>query len=1027
MRSHESKLLKGEYRMSANTNFRPRGSALLSAAISSCLALAANAQQATPAPASSASLDEVVVTGFRASLIDALERKRDSEQQIESITAEDIGKFPDQNIAESLQRLPGIQINRSGGQGTSVLIDGLRQNLVTLNGETFLTGKEFFVTGEGSGGGAGANSQYSSLQSIPSEQVGGVDVIKSPTAANTEGGMGGIIDLKTRAPLAQSMGFNLAGNVRGTDAADSEGGMTPVVSLVAGYKFSEDFGINVGFSYLDEDTHTKQYQAQNRAAWRITNSAQNGNYVGSPVVGTLSTIGQRYIVPQYGYFSDIEDTRQTIGATLGAEWRWSDGIKSTFNWFYTQEEGENTTYSSKTWFNGQGANPGSLFPAIDPSKPYSIDGNGVVQSASFMANGAENATLFQGTSSEANNFQLLTTFDNGGNVSGAVNVSYSAASSDYQAAAADTEQGAYGAFGGTGFIRPTAPGCNNGGSSCVGGNHGYTFDWNNGGTSGLPSISYPNAYGVSNVLSNTAYTLFKSNWAWANMTDQDTFAIKGDLKYSPAFAEGLVLHTGLRLAGRDVDQTFGRYLINGANPYGIGGVGAGTAAGNCCIAAGQSGTWLYYSDPGYATIPYSTGVSAPGQVRIYNNFAAGPIAVKDAAAGGLTNPATFLNSVWTQAGVPNNTQRFFKDNISSFQIEEQTTALYFIASVGKPSDAYHIDAGVRVVATDLEVNNAQTAAVQTWYGTASWNGVNANDVPVSNSRDYIDVLPSLNFRLDLSDTQKIRMGAARVMSPQNLFQLGTGNSYNFTRGTDGPGGQARYFFATGSSGNPDLDPYRASQFNVSYENYIAEGAVVSAAFFYKDVDNFVEVQAIPTLVMDDFGGTTGNVNQPVNAGDGEIYGVELGGQYAFDSGFGFSANYTWSQSKSNQETAFDDELPIPGVSENSFNVTAFYERAGFSARLAYSWRSEAVNDSLVGATFSFPDQTGTQKVYGVYSADYGQLDAQVSYDFSEHFGVFASGNNLTNEALHTYLQYPNQPFTYEESGTRFFVGVKGKL
>jgi iron complex outermembrane recepter protein len=63
----------------------------------------------------------------------------------------------------------------------------------------------------------------------------------------------------------------------------------------------------------------------------------------------------------------------------------------------------------------------------------------------------------------------------------------------------------------------------------------------------------------------------------------------------------------------------------------------------------------------------------------------------------------------------------------------------------------------------------------------------------------------------------------------------------------------------------------------------------------------------------------------------------------------------------------------------------------------------------------------------VYSADYGQLDAQVSYDFSEHFGVFASGNNLTNEALHTYLQYPNQPFTYEESGTRFFVGVKGKL
>jgi len=84
------------------------------------------------------------------------------------VAPEDIGKMPDNNVAESLQRLPGVQIDRSGanGQGTSVLIDGLRQNLVTLNGDVFLTGKEFYVSGEASGGGAGANSQYGSLQSI---------------------------------------------------------------------------------------------------------------------------------------------------------------------------------------------------------------------------------------------------------------------------------------------------------------------------------------------------------------------------------------------------------------------------------------------------------------------------------------------------------------------------------------------------------------------------------------------------------------------------------------------------------------------------------------------------------------------------------------------------------------------------------------------------------------------------------------------------------------------------------------------
>src|ERR1700684_1312827 len=116
----------------------------------------ANAQQAPPTPAPAASkpdaaqnssdqLTEVIVTGYRASLQTALDEKRNSDLPIESVAPEDIGKMPDQNVAESLQRLPGIQIDRAGGQGTAVLIDGLRQNLTTLNGDLFMTGREFYV------------------------------------------------------------------------------------------------------------------------------------------------------------------------------------------------------------------------------------------------------------------------------------------------------------------------------------------------------------------------------------------------------------------------------------------------------------------------------------------------------------------------------------------------------------------------------------------------------------------------------------------------------------------------------------------------------------------------------------------------------------------------------------------------------------------------------------------------------------------------------------------------------------------
>ena len=136
---------------------------------------------------------------------------------IESVAAEDIGKMPDQNVAESLQRLAGVQIDRSGGQGTSVLIDGLRQNLTTLNGDVFLTGKEFYVAGVGASGGGGANAQYGSLEGIPSEEIGGIDVYKNPKATLTEGGLGGIIDLRSRDPLAGPDGLPCPASLPGGD------------------------------------------------------------------------------------------------------------------------------------------------------------------------------------------------------------------------------------------------------------------------------------------------------------------------------------------------------------------------------------------------------------------------------------------------------------------------------------------------------------------------------------------------------------------------------------------------------------------------------------------------------------------------------------------------------------------------------------------------------------------------------------------------------------------------------------------
>jgi iron complex outermembrane receptor protein len=315
----------------------------------------------------------------------------------------------------------------------------------------------------------------------------------------------------------------------------------------------------------------------------------------------------------------------------------------------------------------------------------------------------------------------------------------------------------------------------------------------------------------------------------------------------------------------------------------------------------------------------------------------------------------------------------------------------------------------------------------TFVGTASWNGVNANDVAFESKRTYTDVLPSFNFVLNATETQKLRFGAARVVAPQNLNDVGRGLQYRFTRAPDGPNGEVRFKFDGGTAGNAQLDPFRASQFNLAWENYFADSGLISVGAFYKAVDNFVTTANIPTFVTDGLGGTTANVASLVNGGSGTIKGLEVGGQYAFGNGFGFQANYTRSDSDSTQTSSFASHLPIPGVSKNSFNAIVYYERFGFSGRLAYAWRDKAVNSSGVGSSFNFQDLYGNPKTYTIYSAPYGQLDGQVGYDFGPHFGIVASVVNLTNEKQHTYLQWKNEPFTYDDTGRRFFFGVKGKL
>jgi TonB-dependent receptor len=1018
------------------------------------------------------SMETVTVTGFRASLATALNTKQNSNLQMESVASEDIGKMPDQNVAESLQRLPGVQIARDQGKGTRVLINGLRQNLTTLNGDVFLTGKEFYVSGEAANAGGGSNAQYSSMEGIPSEEIGGVDIYKTPNASLTEGGMGGIINLKTRDPLAAALGLSVTAALRGTSTSYSSlARLTPNATLVASYKPSNVFAITGSISYDNVDTRTREYEAYNRSPWVIGNTAVKG-YTGATALNASNgetNISKSYLSPEYGYFSDLYGQNRTVGATLGAAWNVSDSIQTSINYFYSHISDKQTNFSNKVGFNGSGVasnTPGSGMPGINADKPYTIDDNGIVESASFYLQGAETATLLQRQNSDAHNIQWHTSFDNGGPLTATLDVSYAHANAKLRAAQQDIEHGYYSAQGQSTSAAPTAPGCNNFSPSCAAGagNPAIGLDWNNGGDDGLPTATFTGNY--ADVLSNPNYALFKSAWAWANASRQEQDAIRASVVYKPGFLKGVdgSITGGIRVAQRNVWQDFGRYLIDGRDVN-------GNYINNCCYAGGN-GPGLYYQDPGYAAIPWDTAVSNPSLALTTKSFMFGNMIVKNPVTGGMANPETFLNTIWNQAAnvptntpsaivsgntvtpcagstdpacsvaaktkVPNNSEALYVDTLSSFKVHEATQSFYLMGDIGTKDKGFHINAGVRVVLTSQSVSGATSAPTVYSAGTATWNGVNSNNIPFTQVKHSVDILPSFNLTLYPTDDQIIRLSAARVVSPADLFNLGLGQVYNFTRETGGrintntssPSyGKADGFkFVGGSSGNPQLDPYRANQFNLSWEYYFAPEALISAGGFYKQVESFEVNQPVNTTIVDDFGGSQGPVNMAVNAGHGSIYGFELSGQYVWDIGVGLAGNYTYTQSQSALYTDFAKHLPIADVSDHAATATLFYSKYGLDARLSYSWRSKAINGGIGGSTFSpTVSATGKSRTYGVYTAPYGELDAQIAYDFLEHFQVYVSAQNLTEEAFHTYLQFPNQPFTYDNSGARYFFGVRASF
>lgn len=306
--------------------------------------------------------------------------------------------------------------------------------------------------------------------------------------------------------------------------------------------------------------------------------------------------------------------------------------------------------------------------------------------------------------------------------------------------------------------------------------------------------------------------------------------------------------------------------------------------------------------------------------------------------------------------------------LGTWKIEEITDTVYLMARLKTEVVPLDGNVGVRVVRTQ-----------ETQEG---FQGTNSTDAePIDFDRSYVDTLPSVNLRYELSKGLYLRGAASKTITRPDFNRMSPSLTLN-----------AAPVIPIGGAGNPDLRPMRADNYDIALEKYLGKTTSVYLTGFRKNVDGFISNVTNPET----HDGTVYQVTRPFNTGASVIRGAELGYQQFYDllpgwlSGFGLQANYTYVDSD-----VEDSSLPLAGLSRHSYNIIGIYERGPVSARIAYNWRDKYLTSIVSGIP--------------VYMDAYGWLDASVSYRFTDKISLAIEGTNLLNTVRTSYYGRDTRP------------------
>ncbi|PVM77653.1 TonB-dependent receptor [Caulobacter radicis] len=909
--------------------------------------------QTTPTPATEEAVEEVVVTGIRQSLQSAVQVKKNTMEVVDSIRAEDIGKLPDPNVAETLTRIPGVQGYRYGGEGASPVGAGSGLTIRGLSGQTAsqVDGRSYFTAG---------GSEFNIEAAIPG-MIAGLDVYKNPSAEHIEGGIGGLVDIKTRRPLdLPKMSGSVAISGRYNDMVKQ---MQPEYFGLVSHKWDVgdgEMGLLLGANYQKSwnrsdnapgpgGTNLRRVVRADSAEY-IGNSAYNQAYAGRSDVAFLADVAnplaltsaeRANLVNMAGVQINVneEDIQRTRKGFAGAfQWKVRPGLEfyvdGNYNSYLYHQGYRFLNGADSRYVQGLATTPFSTTEGL--ANRNANGGEDAVLAGQRFGSGTFLGSSFSSIGGDEHRIYKTWILAGGAKWSPTDDLDLKA---DLSYVKADQHQDNRSVT-----MTPRAG-----------------LGWNV-----TRSIGTPQALSISGPdLSNPAnWVLLNYANGTNNVYDDAGLAAQfdGKLRVNDSFIKAVKF--GARYYRKK--SKFYNYSFSGKNLT-TDGLALTASQSNGILAstvqdlvAGSHTNW-FDGEAGYSGgfLTFSPDALLGDNVR--NRFALAGIPAEDSL------PEVLL---------------------SRRKAVEETLAGYGVVDFAFLNDRIRGNAGVRVVRTNLD---AEAQVTDTSGGTAVI-------VPRSQDNSYTDVLPTLNLTGYIQDDLLLRFGFGKGMTRPSVGDINPAVTVNLTSGT-------------GSQGNANLQPLRAYSYDLSLEKYFGPTSYVSAAAFYKKVDGFpIGIESCQTVATSQpYSGVTPNncpagqfrITQTQNADPGFAKGVEFAAQTFFDydflpralHDFGVQGSYTWVKT----------ELPLgamkvrqPFQSDQNWSLAGLYENKTVSARLVYTYRSDYV---LFGIS--------PNPIDGRYLKGYGLLDASVNLNLRDDLTLSLTASNLTNKAPIRYVGEPD--------------------